>query len=441
MAGTDKKKKPGTVSAKTKAKKPPEPPPPAESEIRWAWEGLKITFSSDAPEIATGNYPLKDPAVFWTDEEHIYCRLNWELWSVAWMSFIEREEKFERFARAGRCKLISSIKNETAPIYHVEKLPDYIFKRVKKGVPAFRGTSGNALSKSDKPSEPQAKYMVLDLKDYSVSYLDDVPDGGWTDKYKTTKLVLRYIPAGSFLMGCREDDLLWLLDEFQHWVTLTSPFYIGVFQVTQKQYELITGKDPSFFKGKTLPVESVSYDDIRGKEKGAGWPENDLVDEDSFLGNLRAKAKLAFDLPTEAQWEYACRAGTTTHWNNGTNMTFFENNDPELDKLGCYSCNGGFSDESHKNPMGPAKVGFYQPNAWGLYDMHGNVWEWCLDWYCEYPHAEATDFNGAKKGKYREARGGSWKAPAFHCFSAFRSSYFNPFNTENIFGFRLVLVL
>lgn len=273
-------------------------------------------------------------------------------------------------------------------------------------------------------------YMVLDLKDYSVSYLDDVPEGGWTDEYKTEKMALRYIPAGSFVMGSPESELSRHDDETQHKVTLTSPFCMGVFQVTQKQYELITGDDPSHIKGKKHPVECVSYDMIRGRKNGSMWPYNNSVDKNSFFGILRAKAKLDFDLPTEAQWEYACRAGAKTTWNNGTDITDKEN-DYELAKLGRYSWSGGY-DEYH------AEVGSYLPNAWGLYDMHGNVLEHCLDWYGEYPNAEVTDPRGAESGEKRVLRGGSCGQDAFGCRSAYRYKYYPCEFFFDLYGFRVV---
>lgn len=285
-------------------------------------------------------------------------------------------------------------------------------------------------------------YMILDLNDYSISYLEDVPTGGWTDEYKTEKLVLRYIPAGSFVMGSPETELGRRDDEAQHKVILTRPFYFGVFTVTQKQYELITGDNPSEFKGTTHPVESVSYYMLRGKEKGVRWPESNLVDEYSFLGILREKAGLEFDLPTEAQWEYACRAGTTTALNNGMDLTNVKI-DSEVNKLGRYWFNDNNCAESSL-PTGEliahSAVGSYLPNAWGLYDMHGNVWEWCLDWYDKYPNDEVRDYKGAEKGLYRVLRGGCWNNYfASHCRSAGRHCG-GPGGDGSVYGIRVVLV-
>ena len=287
-------------------------------------------------------------------------------------------------------------------------------------------------------SDISKTYMVLDLNDYSVSYLDDVPSCGWTDEYKTEKLVLRHITAGTFVMGSPEDELGRRDDEKQHKVTMTKPFYIGVFQVTQKQFELVTGKNPAFYKGEMRPVEYVSYDMLRGKEKGAGWPQNNLVDEYSFFGIIRAKAGLEFDLPTEAQWEYACRAGTNTAWNNGTNL-INAIKDPELDKLGRYRFNGGVCGELDEL-IGHSVVGSYMPNAWGLYDMHGNVWELCLDWYDEYSDDKARDSNEAQSGSLCVIRGGSWLNFSYVCRSAYRNNYCDPVNAYLNNGFRVVVV-
>ena len=283
----------------------------------------------------------------------------------------------------------------------------------------------------------EEKYMVVDLESGDISYLGDVPEGGWTDEYKTTKMVLRKVEAGKFTMGSPEDELGRYKDEVQHDVTLTKDFYIAVFQTTQKQYETIIGSNPSEYTGDLRPVDSVPYNTIRGTEKGKGWPTNGEVDEDSFFGKFRAKTGADFDLPTEAQWEFACRAGTTTALNNGTNLTN-DDEDENVNKLGRYEYNhsdgkGGYTQHT--------TVGSYLPNAWGLYDMHGNVLEWCLDWWDDsesWSSDPVTDPAGATTGTYRILRGGSYYGSACNCRSAVR---FNgiPSRVNSRYGFRVVL--
>jgi formylglycine-generating enzyme required for sulfatase activity len=281
-----------------------------------------------------------------------------------------------------------------------------------------------------------SNYLVIDLSggteaaSYPVSYLSDVPSGGWSDDYKTTKMVMRLLPAGTYIMGSPAGEVGRKDGETQHKVTLTKPFYAGVFEVTQNQYELVTGSTPSEHQGNARPVERVSYNMLRGTDKGAGWPANNEVDGTSFFGILRAKTGLSFDLPTEAQWEFACRAGTTTALNSGKNLTS-EGEDANMAEVGRYSYNKG--DSQHTT------VGSYLPNAWGLYDMHGNVYEWCLDWSGEYG-GNAVDPKGASDGTNRDQRGGGWKLIAQYCRSSYRSGD-RPFaNGSNQVGFRVFLV-
>lgn len=285
-----------------------------------------------------------------------------------------------------------------------------------------------------------ALYWVIDLSggvdadSYPVSFLNAEPQGGWTDEYKTTKLVLRRIEAGTFIMGGGTTPE-------SHRVTISKPFHMGVFEVTQRQWELVMGTRPSVFTNSSCyamrPVERVSYDMIRGSSVGTNWPASSAVDATSFLGKLRAKTGLdCFDLPTEAQWEYACRAGTTSLYNNGGDT------DDDLKTLGRYYRNGGEgSTSSCTTANGTAAVGSYLPNTWGLYDMHGNVDEWCLDWGSSFSSLSyGADPEGSSSGSYRVLRGGSWSDYAGNCPSSYRGS-FSPSGARNSFGFRLVRTL
>ena len=252
-----------------------------------------------------------------------------------------------------------------------------------------------------------ATYCVIDLSEgenassYPITYLAEPPSGGFNvDAYKTTKLVLKRIEAGSFRMRGSTQT------------TLSKPFFIGLFEVTQKQYLLVTGSNPSNFSGDKRPVEKVSYNAIRGSSNGANWPSSNAVDSSSFMGMLRARTGLDFDLPTEAQWEYACRAGTTTTYSYGD------------------SANGDYMWYKSNSSSQTHDVGTKQPNPWGLYDMHGNVWEWCLDWY-------ASSLSG---GSDRAHRGGGWSNNASFCTSSYRS-YGNPSYEFHYTGFRLARAL
>ncbi|MCQ2394969.1 MAG: formylglycine-generating enzyme family protein [Kiritimatiellae bacterium] len=254
------------------------------------------------------------------------------------------------------------------------------------------GVAIYAYKRKDAPSQiylGEKKYCVIDVSagenatSYPVTYLDSAPTAGWGDEYKTTKIVLRRIEPGTFNMSGRT-------------TTLTKPYYMGVFPVTQKQYQLVTGSDPSYYKGDMRPVENVSWNMIRGNSSTYNWPTVKTVDANSFVGRIQARTGFSFDLPTEAQWEYACRAGTTGNYNNGSDCNLLGRiRDTQKD------LRGGFLEHTI--------VGQYLSNDWGLYDMHGEVHEWCLDWYEEIDtQVTASDPIGAASGYGRIWRSYSW---------------------------------
>jgi formylglycine-generating enzyme required for sulfatase activity len=302
--------------------------------------------------------------------------------------------------------------------------------------------------------EASYNYLVLDLSGgtntatYPASYLSAVPAEGWTDEYKTTKIAFRRIPAGTYMMGSPVGELGRENGEPQHQVTLTQPFYIGVFEVTQRQWERVMGTWPSYFKNAnyrdTRPVEYVNQRTIRGNNVGTNWPAHGNVDADSFMGRLRARTGWAFDLPTEAQWEYACRAGTGTALNTGYNLTSGQE-DTHMSEVGRYWFNGGQggSNGDVDTSLGTTTVGSYIPNAWGLYDMHGNVWEWCLDWSAVYPAGAATNPPGPASSPYtsRVYRGGAYGHPASACRSAARGGSHPTGSYSPGVGFRAALPL
>ncbi len=232
-----------------------------------------------------------------------------------------------------------------------------------------------------------------------------------------TCLEMIWVNKGTFIMGSPSGESGREGDETQHEVTLTKGFWLGTYEVTQAQWYAVMGTDPSHFKGSQRPVEQVSYDDalafcrrLTEKERAAG----------------RLSNKYEYTLPTEAQWEYACRAGTKTALNNGT-----ENNFAEVAWYGSDGTGGNAGGVSHI-------VGQRKPNAWGFYDMHGNVWEWCLDWYGSYPTTAVTDPEGAGTGPNRMSRGGSWWYVPERSRSANRS-YDAPSRRSSDLGFRLAL--
>jgi len=303
---------------------------------------------------------------------------------------------------------------------------------------------------------------------YPVYYYvsaEGVSGGVTNELYKTLRILMRRIgPTGGegFTMGSPVNETgRTAAREAQVQAVLTKGYYAGVYEVTQGQWYQVMGDTARAWPSKwsnndyklTRPVEQVSYYDIRENinntdDAAVGWPANDAVTAGSFMGRLRSKTGLAgFDLPTEAQWEYACRAGTTGALNDGTVNITNSNSDARLDLLGRYQYNGGkINGTTDPSPdcttaNATAAVGTYAPNAWGLYDMHGNVWEWCLDWYVgNLGMGAVTDPVGADSGSYRVRRGESWSSTASYCRSAFRYDSGPSFRYYSI-GFRLFRTL
>ncbi|MTJ32216.1 bifunctional serine/threonine-protein kinase/formylglycine-generating enzyme family protein [Aphanizomenon sp. UHCC 0183] len=234
------------------------------------------------------------------------------------------------------------------------------------------------------------------------------------DLGKGVKLEMIAIPGGTFLMGSPENEAERLSYESpQHQVTVPS-FFIGKYQLTQAQYQAIMGVNPSSFKGNNRPVENVSWDDAV-----------------TFCKKLNQKTGKNYRLPSEAEWEYACRAGTKTPFYFGDNIT-----------TDLVNYDGNYSYKSAakgKYRQQTTDVGTFPPNPFGLYDMHGNVWEWCEDdWHKNYINAptDGSAWN-SRSGSHKLLRGGSWNGNPGHCRSAFRNFYSLDYSF-NIIGFRVV---
>jgi formylglycine-generating enzyme required for sulfatase activity len=236
------------------------------------------------------------------------------------------------------------------------------------------------------------------------------------------KLDMVWIAPGEFVMGSPDSENGRGSNEGpQTRVRLSKGYWLGKYEVTQAQWQALMGNNPSHFKGGNLPVEKVSWNDAMEFCKR-------LTELERRAGRLPEGYQ--YTLPTEAQWEYACRAGTTTafHYGNDLDATManFEGN---------YPYGAGRKGQYREKTV---DVGSFRPNAWGLYDMHGNVWEWCADWFGSYPGGSVTDPRGPNSGSLRVNRGGSWLALALRCRSANRDLW-RPSGTGSSLGFRLAL--
>ena len=250
--------------------------------------------------------------------------------------------------------------------------------------------------------------------------------------------------GGTFLMGSPLTEPERQADEIQHQVTVDS-FSIGRYQVTQREYEDVMGTNPSYFKGPNLPVEMVSwYDAIeycnrRSQREGLTPVYTiDKSQKDPMNGNDHDTLKWlvtlnlnanGYRLPTEAEWEYACRAGTITAFSFGRNAS---TDDANYD--GHYPYDHNLPGEYRQMTT---EGGNFEPNPWGLYDMHGNVWEWCWDWYDSYNNNAQTNPHGPLSGDNRVERGGAWHNQALHLRSAYRGNA-TPSIAGRDIGFRVV---
>jgi len=225
-------------------------------------------------------------------------------------------------------------------------------------------------------------------------------------------LVGSFVPPGSFLMGGTEYDS----EKPVHNVTLTRGWFMGVYPITQAQWKAVMGTEPSHFKGPNKPVEQVSWGECH-----------------EFCGKLTAHLNgvATVRLPTEAEWECACRAGTTTHYHFGDVL-----NADVANYNGTYTWNGS---PKGQNRQTTTDVGSFAPNPWGLFDLHGNVWEWCADWYAQYTDDDRTDPSRDTEqsdDNTRVLRGGSWLNVPRSCRAAARSWFAPTYRYDNC-GFRV----
>jgi formylglycine-generating enzyme required for sulfatase activity len=274
-------------------------------------------------------------------------------------------------------------------------------------------------------------HLALLNKILPPAVLGPAPGRPWEIAHLGLKLV--WIKPGTFMMGRpKNKDEMFDLLSLATQVTISRGYWLAATQVTQMQWETMMGNNPSVFKtaGKTAPVENVTWGEVMAFCKK-------LTEQERVAGRLSDKEE--YTLPTEAQWEYACRAGTTGYYAGDIDAMAW------YDKICRYQVGQRLKNinQSHTTAIRDTThpVGTKQPNEWGLYDMHGNVWEWCRDWHTSYyPGGAVTDPSGPASGSDRVCRGGCWCSKAMDCRSESRffSSPRNIGRGDHL-GFRLAL--
>jgi formylglycine-generating enzyme required for sulfatase activity len=273
-------------------------------------------------------------------------------------------------------------------------------------------TFGNHNLRIEQAEKKAEKQISLLQTGGETSFLLSFRPQSFTETVNGVSFEMISLQGGTFTMGSPADEADRGSDETQHQVAL-SDFAIGKYEITQKLWEVIMGSNPSNFIGNELPVERISWNEVQ-----------------EFIQKLNLKTGKTYRLPTEAEWEYACRAGTSAPFNTGNNLTTSQANYD-----GKYPYNNNTKGK-YQNKTLP--VGSFTPNAWGLYDMHGNVWEWCNDWFGNYSNGSITNPQGVKFGASRVRRGGGWSNRAQFCRSAYRNN-FSPDSRDYSIGFRLAL--
>lgn len=278
------------------------------------------------------------------------------------------------------------------------------------------------------PVTQQNLYVAAYQKWYAAKHSLSIEK---TIAIKGKKIVLMLIPPGQFWMGSPSDEPGRYEEERRYCVILSKPFWMSKYEITQEEWLAVMGKNPSYFQNapSNTPVDSVSWEQARQFSQKAGGR-----------------------LPTEAQWEYACRAGTSTMIYTGNFKILGINNAPELDKIAWYAGNskveypGGFESKDWPERQylsdfsGTQSIGQKQPNPWGLYDMIGNISEWCQDWDAPYPSDMRKDPAGPSQGKNRVRRGGCWSNVAHVCRSATRSRWDTVYRPE-FMGLRIIVTI
>ena len=342
-----------------------------------------------------------------------------------------------------------------------------------KAWPGHRSDAARAVVTAWATNAPP-NYMVVDLNDGATTYYTStncLPDGGLSnDIYRTTRMVFRKIPARgvTWRMGSPVDELGREEDETPHLVTLTKDYWFGIYPVTMGQHKVFMGDNsevaPTFCyftniaSHLTRPMQGIGMKSVRSWTANY-WPDaGHAVDAGTYLSAFRAKVGgRLFDLPTEAQWEYAARAGVGTALTTGNNLRY-KTTDTQLDSLGRYDKNCGASDNASESASiraiddsaGTSKVGIFQPNRWGVYDIHGNVSDLCLDRYTAYvgdmESVQTNPRGGNSSCTECVARGGGWgyvdNNGAAHCRLAARRRVLNSSSLVISFrhiGYRLCL--
>ena len=397
-----------------------------------------VTLTQDASKTVTITYKLKnEPGIVTVDIQTNAGEKGWVSIGGQYLTYFKGDAN----------KLVQPSATETRTITWKPRKawPDNAVTENVKAVISAWATNA--------PPDYMAVSLLGTKEVFYYTCKENVPFGVSNDLYKTEMMLMRKIPAANvqWRMGSPTTETGRKTDEVARLVTLDEDYYIGVYEVTQRQYELIrSGVKPSYNNNvddyATRPVEQVAYTAIRGT--GKLWPaDGHEVDNNNVINSLRSLTGVSgFELPTDAQWEFACRAGCGAALYDGKELENDSGTSANLARLARYVKNGGKTADNQRWPKdctaehGTAKVGSYEPNAWGLYDMLGNASEWCLDWWASKPTSEEVEAGGPTTGTHRVYREPSYVVDATACRCARRMAKDPAYNNYDA-GFRLACII